>query len=445
MTSFLTQTENLISGTLPFVFLVASGVYLTIKSGFFQFYFLPLSIKHALGGIFKSSKAKNGVSPFQAACTAISATVGTGNIAGVAGALALGGAGAVFWMWITAFAGMCVKSTEIILALEYREKRGKEFVGGPMYYIKNGLSKAFLPLAFVFSLVGMVSAICSGNLIQTNSAITSVGQGFSVKLTGGILFAFITGAVIIGGAKRIGLFTERIVPFMAVLYTLMALGIIMVNIDFLPEAFIMIFKGAFNPKAVTGGSVASVSTAIMLGSSRGVFSNEAGLGTSAIAHSAAEKEEGVKQSLYGIFEVFADTVVMCTLTALTILCSRVNIDYGNNASTELVQNALSTLYGNSSGIIVGIMMCLFGISSVIGWGYYGIVFGEYILGKKGKNLFIIIYPFFCILGALCSTGLVWRLSAFFNGLMLCINMVAVMLLANESIDKMVDFRKKKVN
>lgn len=427
---------------LPFAFLIICGVYLTVKSGFFQLRLLPLSVRYALGGIFSRKGKGEGVSPFQAACTALSSTVGTGNIAGVAGAVALGGAGAVFWMWLSALAGMVVKSAEIILALKFKQKRDFGAVGGPMYYIKKGLPNTFAPLAVIFSLVGMLSAFFSGNVTQTGSAIAALNGNALIRLLCGAAFAAATAAVTVGGAKRIGSVTEKIVPFMALVYILMTLGVIGANIKSLPSVLVMIFKGAFKPAAVTGGAVGSVITAAVTGASRGVFSNEAGLGTSAIAHGCAESDEGVKQSLYGIFEVFADTIILCTLTALTILLSGVNIEYGKTASTELVSRALYSFYGKSAAVLLAVMMCLFGLSSVIGWGLYGIVCSGFVFGKRGEKLFPLVYPLFCLLGAFCGAETAWRLSAFFNGIMLCVNVFAVLMLSDIPIGKMRGFKKR---
>ena len=432
MKEILEFGEKLISGMLPFVFLIICGVYLTVKSGFFQFRFLPLSIKHALGGMLSRKKSKDGISPFQAACTALSSTVGTGNIAGVAGAISLGGAGAVFWMWVSALAGMVVKSAEIILALKFKDKKG----GGPMYYIKNGLTPSLAPLAALFSLAGILAAFFSGNITQTGSAIAALNAGKGVKLMLGIGFASAVAAVIIGGAKRIGKFTEKVVPLMALLYIFMTLGVIVMNINALPNAFAMIQKGAFKPAAVTGGALGSVINTAVTGASRGVFSNEAGLGTSAIAHGEAKENEGVKQSLYGIFEVFADTLVICTLTALTILTSGVNIEYGKTASTELAASALSVTYGRCGTVLLVVMMCLFGLSSVIGWGLYGVSCSGFLFGKRGERMFTAIYPFFCVAGAVCRIDTAWRLSAFFNGIMLCVNVFAVIMLSDTAIKEM---------
>ena len=386
-----------------------------------------------------------GVSPFQAACTALSATVGTGNIAGVAGAVAIGGAGAVFWMWISAFAGMTVKVAEILLSLEYREKKNGEYVGGPMYYIKNGLPKLFAPLAVLYSAAAVPAVFCSGNFTQTNSAVLSIGGSSIIRLAGGIFFALLTLIVLAGGAQRVAGFTCKTVPFMAVLYLLMTFGVIFFNFERLPNALSMIFKGAFDPSAVTGGAVGSAAAAVFTGASRGVFSNEAGLGTSAMAHSASSHTDGVRQGLFGIFEVFADTVVICTLTALSLLCSGVGIEYGKGASAELVSSAFATLYGKYAVILLAVMMCLFGLSSVIGWGYYGIVSCDYLFGKTGRRLFIILYPLACIPGALINADTAWRLSGIFNGIMLCINAAAVLLLSENAINSMNGCRRKGLN
>lgn len=441
MQDFINFSEKLVSGMLPFVFLVFSGIYLSVKSGFFQVRMLPRALKQAFGGMFGGKSKNGGISPFQAACTALSATVGTGNITGVAGAVSIGGAGAVFWMWVAAFAGMIVKVFEIVLAVDYREtKRGKP-VGGPMYYIKKGLPRAS-GLAAVFAGVGIFAVFFSGNLTQSNAAAEALGAGFGVRLGAGAVFAFLCAAVIIGGAERIGVFTEKIVPFMALLYIAMSSGVIFLNSERIPEIFGMIIRGAFNPSAVTGGAVGSFMTAVMTGASRGVFSNEAGLGTSAMVYAATDEKDGVSQSLYGIFEVFTDTIVICTLTALTILCGGVNIEYGRNASTELVSLTLSEVYGGISSVLLCVMMCLFAVSSTVGWGFYGIVCTGYLFGKKGECVFVYLYPLFCIIGAVCSAETAWRLSAFFNGIMLCVNVAAVLFLSDGAAGRLRRFGRR---
>lgn len=435
MSNILYFIETLISGTLPFVLLTLCGGYFTVKSRFFQFRNFFKSFSSVFSGNARKS-GRGGLNSFQSVCTSLSATLGTGNIAGVAGAVSIGGAGAVFWMWVTALVGMCVKGAEIALAVVYREKRGKEFVGGPMYYIKNALPKKFLPLGFIFAFVGIFSVICSGNITQTNAVVLSIGTDFRTRLAVGIIFTLITAAVILGGVGRIGVFTEKTVPVMSVLYIVLCLGILINNREFVPTAFKMIFEGAFNPKAVTGGAVGAVSTAVFSGASRGIFSNEAGLGTSAIAHSAAYDADSSVQGLYGIFEVFVDTLLLCTLTALTILCSGVNIDYGTVASSELVNSALSTLYGNISGVLLAVMLALFGLSSIIGWALYGIVCSEYIFGSVGRKVFVAIYPLGCVIGALSGAELAWRLSAFCGGIMLSVNVISLLLLKDEAIGEL---------
>lgn len=425
----LIYAENLISGTLPFMILIIIGVYLTLKGRFFQFRKFPHSVGLVIKA-FKSKKCDGEISSFRAACTAISATVGTGNIAGVAGALSIGGAGAIFWMWISAIAGMAVKFGEIALAVIYREKHGDKYRGGPMYYIKNGLPNSFGILGVIFAVCAVPAVIVGGNMTQTNASVTAINSDIKTRIIAGIVFCTATALIAGGGIKRIGAFTEKLIPLMSVIYVIMSVVIIAFNIDFLPTAFKMIIEGAFNPRAVTGGAVASVGTAMMIGASRGVFSNEAGLGTSAMAYSVASDAGSKTQGLFGIFEVFIDTLVLCTLTALTILCSRVNIDYGSAASTELVREALSTGFGEWSQAVLAAMMCVFGFSSVIGWAVYGDISTEYLWGRRGRFIFRVIYPLSCILGAVLDTELVWRLAAFFNGIMLCVNLPAILLLSD---------------
>lgn len=438
--AFLLFAENLISGTFPFLILIITGVYLTVKGGFFQFSKFPKSVSLVVKA-FKCKTNEGEISSYRAACTAISATVGTGNIAGVAGALSIGGAGAIFWMWISALCGMAVKFGEIALAIIFREKQGEKYRGGPMYYIKNGLPKGFGFLSILFAVSVIPAVIVGGNMTQTNASVTAVSGDIKTRLILGIVFGAATAVIMGGGIKRIGAVTEKLVPLMSVIYVIMSVVIIALNIDFLPTAFKMIIEGAFNPRAVTGGAVGSVGTAMMIGASRGVFSNEAGLGTSAMAHSAAFDADSNTQGLYGIFEVFIDTILLCTLTALTILCSRVNIDYGNAASTELVRAALETGFGGLAKMLLAVMMCVFGFSSVIGWAVYGDISSEYLFGKIGKTVFKAVYPLSCILGAVVNTGFVWRAAAFFNGIMLCLNLPAILML-NDNFLKEEKYEKK---
>ena len=419
---------------LPFALLIICGAYLTVKSRFLQFTHFPASLKLIIKAATAKKDKNSGFTSLQSACTALSATVGTGNIAGVAGAISLGGAGAIFWMWVSALLGMIIKYTEITLGILSREYRGEKYVGGPMYCIKNLLPERLKILSGIFAFCALPAVFCTGNLTQTNAAILSVSDNYLVRLSLGIVFCLLTAVITSGGAKRIGAVTEKIMPVMALSYIALSVGVIISNIDFLPRAFKMIFTGAFNPRAVTGGCVGSVITCILTGASRGVFSNEAGLGTSAMAHASAVDADITRQGLFGIFEVFADTLIICTVTALTILCGGVNIEYGAAASARLVGNALFLSYGKAAPVLLSVMLCFFAFSSVIGWALYGDICASFLFGKKGKRIFLKLYPFGCILGAAANTGLAFRLSGIFNGIMLCINLPVIFLLSDKIID-----------
>ncbi len=423
--------ENAFSGMLPFILLMLLGLYLTVKGDFFQFKKFPETIGLVMRA-FKAPKPKDKVTSFQSACTALSATVGTGNIAGVAGAVSIGGAGAVFWMCLSAFMGMAVKFAEIKLAIIYRQK---ELVGGPTYYIKNGLGEKYKILSVIFAAATIPASLCSGNMVQVNAAVSSIGGSFFTRLTWGVVFTAAVAIAAAGGIKRIGAITEKLVPLMSVLYVALSLGIIFINREKIPSAISMIFEGAFNPEAVTGGAVGSLLTTAVTGASRGVFSNEAGIGTSAMAHSVAFDADSETQGLFGIFEVFIDTVIICSLTALTILTSGVNIDYGKMLSSELVGEALKTGYGGFSALMLSAMMVIFAFSSIIGWAVYGNICWEFLFGAKSKIIYMLIYPVGCILGALCEIGTAWRLSALFNGIMLCVNVPAIWLLSDNIFKK----------
>lgn len=437
------KIESLISGMLPFIATVIVGMYLTVGSGFFQFRHLRESITTVLGGVFNKKKDIRGITPFQAVCTALSATVGTGNIVGVAGAVSIGGAGAIFWMWISALFGMAVKFFEIVLSVHYRDIEDKSPVGGPMYYIVNGLPSAFAPLALLFSFCGIFSTACTSNLTQANTAVNATSGNFKIKLVLGAAAAIITAAVLLGGAKRIAAFTEKIVPFMAIIYIIFSFGVIFVNLNRLPAAVLMIFEGAFCPSAVTGGAIGSAITVMQIGASRGIFSNEAGLGTSAMAHASADTDSPVRQGLYGIFEVFADTIVLCTLTGLVLLCSDIEIIYGVELPGLALQ-AFRPVYGQYSGAVLALMLWFFALSSIIGGGFFVMRYVTFLWGKKAQKPFLAAYSLSCIAGAVCSVSSVWRLAAFFNGIMVCINLFAVMLLSHSGIElaKKYDIEKK---
>ena len=435
--------NNFIWGIPAMVCIIGVGLYLSFRTGFIQIRKFPYSIKNTLGRIFDRSEAADGsITPFQAVCTALAGTVGTGNIAGVAGAITIGGPGAVFWMWISALLGMCTKYSEVTLAVHFREKNSQgDWVGGPMYYIKNGLSKHWHWLAFLFSLFGVLTVFGTGNATQVNTIVTAIdslmlnfnlassGSLSTINLVIGIIIAIAVALILIGGIRRIGKVTETLVPFMALLYILLGLGVVILNIQQIPAVFQSIFEGAFHPAAFTGGMVGTLFTSMKKGVSRGIFSNEAGLGTGSIAHATADTSQPVKQGLFGIFEVFTDTIVICTLTSLIILCSGINVPYGQAAGAELTIQGFTATYGGWVSIFTAIALCCFAFSTTIGWGLYGSRCIEFLFGTKTIRPFMIVYSLVAILGATVDLGLLWSIAETFNGLMSIPNLLAVFLLS----------------
>ncbi len=438
-----TAVNNFIWGVPAMVCIFGVGLYLSIRTNFLQIRKFPYAIKTTLGRIFRKRDASDGaITPFQAVCTALAATVGTGNIAGVAGAIAIGGPGAIFWMWVSALFGMCTKYAEVTLAVHYREINANgELVGGPMYYIKNGLSKKWHWLAYLFAAFGVLTVFGTGNATQVNTITTAINSALlnynvisesavsTSNLIIGIIIATLIAMILLGGIKRIGHVTEKLVPFMALLYILLGLGVILLNIQNVPAVFASIFRGAFQPRAVTGGIVLSMFTSLKKGVSRGIFSNEAGLGTGSIAHACADTKKPVKQGMFGIFEVFTDTIVICTLTALVILCSGVAVDYGKAAGAELTILGFTSTYGSWVSIFTAIAMCCFAFSTAVGWGLYGARCIEFLFSEKVIKPFMVIYSLVAILGATANLGLMWSIAETFNGLMAIPNLIALFLLS----------------
>lgn len=438
-----TAVNNFIWGVPAMVCIFGVGLYLSIRTNFLQIRKFPYAIKTTLGRIFRKRDASDGaITPFQAVCTALAATVGTGNIAGVAGAIAIGGPGAIFWMWVSALFGMCTKYAEVTLAVHYREINANgELVGGPMYYIKNGLSKKWHWLAYLFAAFGVLTVFGTGNATQVNTITTAINSALlnynvisesavsTSNLIIGIIIAILIAMILLGGIKRIGHVTEKLVPFMALLYILLGLGVILLNIQNVPAVFASIFRGAFQPRAVTGGIVLSMFTSLKKGVSRGIFSNEAGLGTGSIAHACADTKKPVKQGMFGIFEVFTDTIVICTLTALVILCSGVAVDYGKAAGAELTILGFTSTYGSWVSIFTAVAICCFAFSTAVGWGLYGARCIEFLFSEKVIKPFMVIYSLVAILGATANLGLMWSIAETFNGLMAIPNLIALFLLS----------------
>ena len=438
-----TAVNNFIWGVPAMICIIGVGLYLSLRTRFIQIRKFAYAIRSTLGKVFQKQTASDGaLTPFQAVCTALAATVGTGNIAGVAGAIAIGGPGAVFWMWISAFLGMCTKFSEVTLAVHFRERnKNGDYVGGPMYYIKNGLSRHWHWLAFVFSAFGVLTVFGTGNATQVNTITTAINSALinfhlldpaytkTSNIILGIVIAVLVGLILLGGIKRIGSVTEKLVPFMAVIYIALSLGVIILNIQRVPGVFASIFAGAFQPSSVTGGVVGSFFLSMKKGVSRGIFSNEAGLGTGSIAHACADTDEPVKQGLFGIFEVFTDTIVICTMTALVILCSGVPVDYGNAAGAELTILGLTSTYGSWISIFTAVALCCFAFSTIIGWGLYGARCIEFLFSSKVIKPFMVVYSLVSILGATVNLGLLWSIAETFNGLMSIPNLIALFLLS----------------
>ena len=445
--------NNFIWGVPAMICIIGVGLLLSVRTKFLQIRKFPYAMKQTIGKIFDKKDASDGaMTPFQAVCTALAGTVGTGNIAGVAGAIAIGGPGAVFWMWISALLGMCTKFSEVTLAVHFREKNAVgEWVGGPMYYIKNGLKKHWHWLAVLFALFGVLTVFGTGNATQVNTITTAINSALmnyniipesarkTSNLVIGVVVATLVAMILLGGIKRIGRVTERLIPFMALLYIVLAFGVIILNIDRVPSVFYSIVDGAFHPASVTGGIVGSFFLSMKKGVARGIFSNEAGLGTGSIAHACADTREPVRQGMFGIFEVFTDTILICTLTAMVILCSGISVGYGSDAGAELTISGFTATYGNWVSIFTAIALCCFAFSTIIGWGLYGARCMEYLTSEKWVKPFMVVYSLVAIVGATMDLGMLWSIAETFNGLMAIPNLIALFLLSGTVVKLVKDY------
>ena len=437
--------NGIVWGAPALILIVGTGLFMSVRLGFPQFRKFGYVMKNTVGKIFQKTERKEGaVTPFQAMCTALAGTVGTGNIAGVCGAIAIGGPGAVFWMWISALLGMATKFSEITLAVKYRERNSKgEWVGGPMYYIKNGLGKKWAWLGTIFAVLTAVCALGTGNAIQSNTIASSIIEALhsfnlefneqTAALIIGVILAVLTAIVYFGGVQRIGQVCELLIPAMALFFIIAGIGVVVLRFDQVPSVFAAIFKGAFNPGAVCGGLAGTtMMTALQKGVARGVFSNEAGLGTAPIAHAAADVEHPVAQGIYGTFEVFCDTIVICTLTALIVLCGNgvEGIEYGVAANQTLTTAGFCSVYPTQvATTAMAVALSLFAFSTILGWGVYGGRTAEYAFGEKAATPYKIIYCLMVVAGAVIDLGLVWDISDTLNGLMSIPNLTGVLLLS----------------
>ena len=433
--------DNILSIAVMIV-LALAGIFMTVKMRGFQFTRLGYTYKNTLGGLFKKklhTRKDGNVSPFQAVTTALAGTIGTGSIAGVATAIYSGGPGAIFWMWISALLGMITKYSEIVLSLSYREKREDgTWAGGPMYYIRNGLGVKWL--ATLFAVFAAAACLGIGNTTQSNSISLVLDSNFKIPTwVTGIILAIIVGAVILGGVKRIASVNEKLVPVMAVFFIFSSIFALIFNAQTIPTAFSLIFKEAFNFKAVFGGVGGyGVFAALRYGVGRGLFTNEAGLGSAPIAHAASSTKDPVKQGLWGIFEVFITTIIICTMTALVVLSSETYLSAYTEGAKPLVNGAAlsAAAYGDAlSGFgkfVISISTVFFSLSTILGWGYYGEVCIAYIFKAKAKKavfLYRAIFVIFVFIGAIAEISLVWLLADCFNALMALPNLIAIVALS----------------
>ena len=463
-------------GPFMLILLVGTGVYFSIRSGFLQFSRLGFWMKNTLGKIFKKTEAGEGeITPLQAVTTALAATVGTGNIVGVTGAIIAGGPGAVFWMWVSALFGMCTKYAEVFLAIKYRERNEEgDWVGGPMYYIKNGLGKGWGWLAVIFCVLGGLASFGIGNMTQINSIATSItnaidnlggaasanyftlfGQDIPwSNLIVGVVVAILTALVLLGGLKRIGSVTEKLVPFMAVVYIVAAVIVLVANGKYLGQAFGLIFSNAFTVQAAYGGAVGVVlMTTIKKGVGRGVFSNEAGLGSAPMAHAASSEKNPVRQGVYGIFEVFMDTIVICSMTSLVLLSSICRggaiteaFEWGGSGGSELIAKAFGSVLGDGVGsLIIAVGIALFAFSTLLSWSLYGKRCWEYLFGAVAGKIYQIVFVIVVVIGATLELNIVWDIADALNGFMAIPNLIAILGLSGVVIKTTREFFKNKEN
>ena len=447
--------NDFVWGIPMLVVLTLTGIILTLRNRGVQFLRFGHAMKNTAGKIFEKHSAGSGeVTPFQAVSTALAATVGTGNITGVTYAITIGGPGAVFWMWVAGLLGMATKYTEVLLSVKYRKRDGSgDWVGGPMYYIEQGLKAKWL--AVIFAAFGALAAFGIGSAVQAESIADSIDAGirtifpgfkYDISLIVGLVTAAVAAVVLIGGIKRIGSVTSKLVPFMSLIYIAACLAVIFANVSALPGVLSDIVRGAFSPSAVTGGAVGiSVRTCIVWGMRRGIFSNEAGLGSAPIAHAGTSEKDPVRQGFYGIFEVFADTFVICTLTALMLLCSGIPIPYGTEAGSNLNLAAISTVFGAGAGsLIIAVGITLFAASTILSWGLYGTRCFEYIFGEKSRVIYQVVFVGFVVVGAVADMQLVWDIADTLNGLMALPNLIGVIGLSKVAADMTRDYFQKRI-
>ncbi len=450
MRGILLSVHGAVWGIPMLLLILGAGLRIMVQAGFPQISLFPAAIASFVRKLC-SKNAGSGVSPFRALCTALGATVGTGNIIGVAGAICLGGPGAVFWMWICGILAMGTKFAEATLAVHYRKITDSEPLGGPMYMITEGMGKHWYPLAAVYSVLGLLASFGVGNAAQINAVISGIHSvlafrginiGSRQDLALGLILAVAVGCVLLGGARRIGAAAERLVPAVSLFYIFLCAYVLILRHDRIPDAVSAVLRGAFSPEAVTGGMVGSAFQALRIGCCRGVFTNEAGMGTASIAHGSAEVSHPVEQGLMGIVEVFLDTIILCTLTALVILVSGVSVPYGTDGGGTLTMEAFSSVCGHWSTVALTAALCCFAFATVLGWGLYGARCTQFLFGDKAWEVFAAAQTMAVVAGSLLKTETIWLLSELFNGLMAIPNLFVLTALTPELGRLTKEYKKK---
>ena len=441
MTNFLTGLHHIVWGAPTLILILGTGLFLSVRTRFVQLRLLPRSLRQMARSLRRGS-GEDGISPFQALCTALAATVGTGNLVGVAGAICLGGPGAIFWMWVCGILGMTTKYAEVTLALGYRVREHGEYLGGPMYMITRGMGPRWRFLAAAYAVFGIAASFGVGNATQVSAVVTGVnavlrsfGRAESLRrnLAMGLLLAVAIGAVLLGGAKQVGRTAEKLIPFVSGGYILLCLGVLILRGRYLPQAFSLIFDGAFSPRSVTGGILGSAFRALSVGCSRGVFTNESGMGTASMAHASAQVSHPAEQGLLGIVEVFLDTIVICTLTALVILTAGVAIPYGTDMGGSLTSSAFCAIYGGWVNVFLAGALACFAIATVLGWGLYGCRCAQFLLGPKAWKGFALLQALAVIPASVGKAETVWLLAEILNALMSVPNLIALAALSPELV------------
>ena len=448
MKDIIVNINDIVWGAPALVLILGVGGYLSLRLGFVQVSLFPEALRQFFRQLIPGKGREK--SSFQALCTALAATVGTGNLVGVAGAICIGGPGAVFWIWICGILGMATKYAEAVLAVRYRVKTQTGYSGGPMYIITQGLPGKFHFLAYFYALFGVIASFGVGNVTQIHAAITGIreallvfhrtpGRSFDLLLAAAL--AVLVGFCLFGGAKRIASAAEALVPFAALGYLLLCLGLLILKRRNIPSAIIRIVQGAFSPRAVTGGMIGSAFQVLRIGCSRGVFTNEAGMGTASIAHAGAGDVPPAQQGLMGIMEVFLDTILICTLTALAILVSDVPVPYGVDMGGQLTSRAFSVVYGRGAAVWLAMVLTLFALATVIGWGLYGARCAEFLFGNKAWRYFSVLQVVSIVAGSCLETATVWQLAEAVNGLMAIPNLITLAVLTPEVVRLTKDYKK----